>query len=200
MKRKVENKPVAFVALADGKENAPFGDKSFEWWTCNGGCLYMKDVLLDVCFDMHDWPSCDYYPKFYEELQKKQSYKVVKPYADKTVPNCEVFPLKEAKSLFYQHPFGSTMSYIIAYAVIKGKRDLYIWGMNDVEFIEFPEYGESFGYCRGIAQNYGLRVHIISPTVPHKAHFYGYKVYSWKEAPEILASENYVIKALHEKD
>ena len=193
-----KNKPVAFVGMATGREAAPFDDPAFEWWTCNGGCLYLEGMPIDICFDMHDWVKSDYYPVYYRTLQQKHDYKVVRPFMDKSVPNCEVFPISEANAYFKHHVFASTMSYIIAYALVKGKHDLYIWGMNTAEFIEYPEMGVSFGYCRGVALEYGLRVHIISPDVPSKAHGYGYRPYSWKETPEIAANHNYVIKGLND--
>lgn len=191
-------KPVVFVGMGAGKYEAPFDKSTYEIWTCNMGCLLFKDRHIDKCFDMHDWVSSDYYPKFYEELQKKQKYKVVRPYRDKTVPNCEVFPKQEADWMFNHHAYGSTMSYIVVYAALEGKRDLFIYGMDTQEFVQYPEMGVSFGYCRGIAEEYGLRVHIISPDVPSKPHVYGYRAYSYKDSYNdmlaVFGNEDYVIK------
>ena len=191
-------KPVAFLGSADGWENAPLGDKQWKVWTCNWNSTRIPDSEIDVCFDMHDWRTADYYPTYANHLKKKHSYKVIKPRADAEIPNCEVFPLKDAMIFFPNHAFASTLSYVVAYAVVKNIPDLYMWGINTTEFIQYPEMGYSFWYCVGVARTLGTKVHMVSYDVQKAPEFYGYVNYSWKDSyrdmTTIHGSDNYVIK------
>jgi len=197
-------KPVVFVGAGEGWKNAPIGNKAWELWTCNGLCRHIDDKDITICFDMHDWEIADYYPTYYTYLQQKHSYKIIRPRKNDKFPKCEVFPLKEAQSYFPDHAFGSTLSYVVAYATLKGVKDLYMWGINTAEFIQYPHYGNSFYYCMGIAQAMGTKVHIVTYDVPKKAENYGYVAYSWKDSWDdmqtVFGNENYVIKDSAVKD
>ena len=191
-------KPVAFVGMGEGWRNAPFGNKQFELWTCNQLSMKLEDKEIDICFDMHDWEIADYYPKYYEHLQKKHAYKIIVPRKNDKIPKAEIFPLKAARRLFPDVPFGCTLSYVIAYATIKGVQDLYMWGLNTTEFLQYPEYGHSFYYCMGIARSMGTTVHMLTYDVPKAGRDYGYVKYSWKDSyldiVTIVDNDNYVIK------
>lgn len=191
-------KPVAFLGCAEGWNNAPIGDKGWELWTCNALATKLDDKNIAVCFDMHDWEIADYYPIYYNHLKEKRSYKVIRPRMDKHVPSCEVFPLKEAREIFPDHAFKSTLSYVVAYAAVKKVKDLYMWGINTEEFIQYPEMGYSFWYCVGVARAKGTTVHMVSYDVQQKGEYYGYVKYSWKDSYldmiTILDNANYVIK------
>ena len=192
-------RPVAFVGMAEGWRNAPFGNKMWELWTCNQLSTKLDDKDIKICFDMHDWAIADYYPTYYEHLQKKHSYKIVRPREDDKIPGAEIFPLKEAQDIFPDHAFASTLSYIIAYATIKGVRDLYMWGINTSEFLtDDPRMGYSFYYCMGIARKLGTMTHIVTYQVPDALPNYGYKKYSWKDSYRdmmaVYDNPNYIIK------
>jgi len=192
-------KSIAFVGMAEGWQNAPIYDKNFDLWTCNAFCKEIDNKRIKVCFDMHDWEAADYYPVWYKYLQQKLPFPVIRPYKTEKVPNCEVFPLKEAKKLFPDHAFASTLSYVIAYATIKGVKDLYMWGINTSEFIkDDPRMGYSFYYCMGIARVLGTKVHIVGYQVPDALPLYGYVKYSYKDSYRdlmaVYGNENYVIK------
>ena len=191
-------KPVAFVGMAEGWKNAPIGNKQFELWTCNQLSMKLNDKDISVCFDMHDWEIADYYPTYYTHLQKKHPYKIVVPRKNAKIPKAEIFPIKQARLMFPDHAFGSTLSYVVVYATLRGVEDLYMWGINTGEFLQYPEYGYSFHYCLGIARTMGTRVHMVTYDVQKPHRDYGYVKYSWKDTYDdflaVYGNEGYVIK------
>lgn len=178
---KKSERPVLYIGLAHDFTVPPVDLDCFEVWTCNGGCRNIPEEHLDIVFDMHDWEASNYYPKYLDELKRPHKYKVVTPYENKDIPNNEMFSLEDACKLF-GYFLKSTHAYIVAYAVLQSKRDLFIFGHNNTEFYRHPEMGFAFYQAIGRARGYGTQVHICNQHTAEDDSFYGYQPFRWQDS------------------
>ena len=103
----MKNKKVAILGKLDTKYKAPFDDESFDIWCFN---KHEDEALIprvDVWFDIHN--------------------EMVKPDADINRGN---FPIKELHEMLGGNYFNNTVSYLIAYAIFKGYKEIYLYGMR----------------------------------------------------------------------
>ena len=131
-------KKVAILGKLPSKFYAPFDDKNFEIWTMN----YHSEPLprVDLWFDIH----C-HNPN---------------PKANITRKN---YPFEEVQELLEGNYFNNTVSYMIAYALLKGYTTIYLYGMNfnkdnDRRFSEFQNVRELIFFAKGKG------IKIIAPT------------------------------------
>lgn len=95
---------VAILGKLQTKFYAPFWDESWDIWTLN----YNEGVLprIDLWFDIHKNPN---------------------PKADITRGN---YPFKDAESLLGGQYYNNSISYMIAYAILKGYTEIALYGMR----------------------------------------------------------------------
>lgn len=189
------NSKVAILGLikASGM-SAPFHDKKIDIWTMNSGFkIYPR---IDLLFDIHDWFKADYMPKYYIELRelKRQKFRIITPWPDKTLKNSRPFPIDRAVQRFGRF-FKSSMSYMLAYASLRGYEDAYFYGCNLSEFLAHPDMMASFYHIEGLARAYGLKTHFVNETMLDDWNMYGYSPLTW-EAADLSAdsADNYVRK------
>ena len=101
------NTKVAILGKLPTKFNAPFDDKKWDIWTLNKHIDCEKLPRVDLWFDIH---SRGVYEK-----------------ANITRKN---YPFKEAEELVGGQYFNNSISYMIAYAILKGYKEIALYGMN----------------------------------------------------------------------
>ena len=102
----MQNKKVAILGKLQTKQYAPFYNDEWDIWTLN----YNDDVVLPrvtLLFDIHAQGA--------------------NPQADITREN---YPFKEAEELAGGQYFNNTVSYMIAYAILKGYEEIALYGMR----------------------------------------------------------------------
>lgn len=104
----MQNKKVAILGKLQTKLYAPYWDKDWDIWTLN----YNYDTVLPrvtLWFDIHtNNPN---------------------PQADITRVN---YPFEEVEKLIGGQYFNNTISYMIAYAILKGYEEIALYGMRFV--------------------------------------------------------------------
>lgn len=101
MTNMVRNK-VAIVGKLDSKKYAPYNDFTWDIWTLN----YFQDVpRVDLLFDIHTHNA--------------------NPQANITRAN---YPFKEAEALVGGNYYNNTFSYMIAYGILKGYKEIALYG------------------------------------------------------------------------
>lgn len=100
-------KKVAILGKLDTKLKAPFDNPEWDIWSVNRRPNEEPLPRVDLWFDLHFTP--------FTEGQ------------DFTRDN---FPFKETEKLLGGHYFNNTVSYVIAYAIIKGYREIALYGMR----------------------------------------------------------------------
>jgi hypothetical protein len=84
----------------------------------------------------------------------------VGPYKYEEIPLSEAFPLKECAEKFGYPYFSNTIGYMIAYALLKGAKEIELFGVNQAGSHEYVEERPSVEYWLGIAVGMGVKVTI----------------------------------------
>lgn len=98
-------KKVAILGKLPTKFKAPFDDKSFDIWTMNKHVDYSKLPRVTLLFDIHA--------------------KNPNPLANITREN---YPFKEVEKMLGGNYFNNSVSYMIAYAILKGYKEIALYG------------------------------------------------------------------------
>lgn len=103
----MKNKKVAIVGKLNTKYKAPFNDKSWDIWSINKRDFENPSFRVDLWFDLH-----------FEPFSKGQDF------------TRENFPFEEIEKMLGGHYFNNTVSYVIAYAILKGYKEIALYGMK----------------------------------------------------------------------
>jgi hypothetical protein len=85
---------------------------------------------------------------------------LIAPYKYEEIPMSEAFPLQECASRFGQPYFSNTIAYMIAFALLKGAKEIDIYGVNQAGSHEYAEERPSVEYWIGMAIGMGVKVTI----------------------------------------
>ncbi len=99
------NKKVAILGKLSTKYKAPFNDKSWEIWGLNKR-PFEELPRVDLWFDLH-----------------------FKPFSAGQDFTRENFPFEKIDEMVGGHYFNNTVSYLIAYAILKGYKEIALFGM-----------------------------------------------------------------------
>lgn len=98
---------VAILGKCTSKFNAPFKDLSFDIWSMNIHKDAEQLPRIDLWFDIHAHGA--------------------NPNADITRAN---YPFKEVEALVGGQYYNNSVSYMIAYAILKGYKEIWLYGMR----------------------------------------------------------------------
>jgi len=104
----MKNKKVAILGKLTTKYKAPFDDKTFDIWCFNKHEDEENIPRVDLWFDIH-------------------KNKIFKPDAEMGRESINVDKLIELVGGNY---FNNTVSYLIAYAILQGYEEIYLYGMR----------------------------------------------------------------------
>ena len=113
------NKKVAILGKLPTKFEAPFDKKDWDIWTLNKHIDCEKLPRVDLWFDIHS-------RGIYEKANVTR----------------ENYPFKEAEELVGGQYFNNSISYMIAYAILKGYKEIALYGMKFSAAIESKRDGE----------------------------------------------------------
>ena len=113
-------KKLAILGKLDTKFNAPFDDPNYDIWAFNLHSDENQIKRVDVWFDIH-------------------THEWVNP---KAIIKRDNFPFDECHKLVGGHYFNNTVSYLIALAILKGYKEIELYGMrfNSGEEVRKQEY------------------------------------------------------------
>ena len=139
----MKNSKVVILGKLPTKFDAPFDDKSFDIWAFNKHADEEKIKRVDVWFEIHENPD--------------------KPDADILR---EDFPIEEVEELVGGKYFNNSVSYLIAYAILKGYKEIYLYGMrfttdNERRKREYENVRELIFFAKGR----GLKVYAPSDKI-----------------------------------
>lgn len=129
---------------------------------------------------------------------------LVAPFKYEEIPLSEAFPLKECIKAFGLPYFNNTIAYMIAYALLKGAKEIDIYGVNQRSSSEYFYEKAGVEYWLGVANGLGVKITIHgdkSELLANKdrlggSMLYGYNAtYEQIEANEARFGES-VIKRL----
>ncbi len=157
--------------------HAPFGDPSWEIWTCGG--IFAVAPRIDRHFEIHDKAeTCKGWGEpAEEEAQRNVYWNWLAGQGDKVflktilpeTPNATPFPIDALCQMFPDKYFTNSVSYMIALAIAEGVDEIGLWGIDmalggDGESDEYGRQRPSVEYYLGIATGMGIAVHLPPET------------------------------------
>lgn len=171
----MKNNKVAIVGLSWNKNNAPFDDKTFDIWTMNHGCYLLNNI--DLCFDMHNWNTSEYTVNYYDEYLTKKRFNfpiVVPDYNENILSEQIIYPKKDVIDIC-GHNIRNSIPAMMMYAYIKKYEYIYLFGMDDNEFVKYPDMGFSLYYVLGFLRGKGMKIYFCNDYMMDNEYFYGYQ-------------------------
>ena len=101
------NTKLAILGKLQTKFYAPFFDKTWDIWSVNKHSDEKQIPRVDLWFDLH-----------------------FEPYNKDAQISRQNFPFKEIDNLLGGHYFNNSISYLIAYAIYKGYKEIALYGMK----------------------------------------------------------------------
>jgi hypothetical protein len=148
----MEISKIAIVGCHESGYKAPFVNKDIQIWTMNFGIEKYDNI--DILFDLHNWIGAAYIASYYEKV-KTINIPVVKLIHDPNIKNeilldeTEIFKIMKFKPC-------TTISYIIAYAIMQGIKEIDFYGITS-DFYEIrPQQGFAFARSIGVAESMGI--------------------------------------------
>ena len=172
---------IAIVGTApSSRDLAPYDDPSWEIW----GISPFNHNLMgrwDVWFELHDakmFLEQGWDPGFWEWMQKQEK-PIYLQEKQKDIPASIKFPkdklLKAFPMAAERNFFQSSISWMIALAIVEGATEIGVWGVDMARDSEYAEEKPSCTYFLGIAEGRGVKVHLpIESDLMHSVGLYGF--------------------------
>ena len=112
---------------------------------------------------------------------------LIAPYKYEEIPLSKAFPLEECIKEFGIPYFNNTISYMIAYALLKGAKEIDTYGVNQASNSEYFFEKASVEYWLGVASGRGVQVTINGPKselLGNKARLGGNILYGYNQTYE----------------
>lgn len=190
------HRKVAIVGGARSRVRAPFGDDSWEIWAFSS--LRLPTPRITRWFEMHALGDLE--TQLVRSTSKRLSYQeymsflkdlrcpiyMQKVHAD--IPNSLEYPLERALHEFGRC-FTSSVSYMIALAIMEGCDVIGVWGVHLTEKTVYAKQRPGVEYLLGVARQRGIAVYLPpeSPLrIPRRPTFRPTKIlygYDW-ESPK----------------
>lgn len=119
----------------------------------------------------------------------------IAPYKYEEIPLSEPFPMEEYVKRFGAPYFLNTISYMVAYALLKGAKEIDIFGINQASSSEFFFEKASVEYVLGIANGLGVKVTVHgekSELLTTKSRFGGSMLYGYNTTYEHMQHDKEV--------
>jgi hypothetical protein len=171
---------VAILGTAQHYTLAPFDDPEFEIWGVNDAYLMEGMVRWDRWFQIHDlshYSARENGVNIETMLAQYASWDCPVYMFQKytPVPNAVKFPYEKLIQEFGEY-FNSTISWLIAFAMLEGFKEIHIYGVDMATGTEFGEQRPSCEYFLGLARGRGIKVHIPAESRLLKTKYlYGYQ-------------------------
>ncbi len=81
------------------------------------------------------------------------------------IERCEPYPFKEVVNKFSKPYFTNTICYMIAYALLKGVRDIELWGVAQMGANEYLSERAGVEFWIGLAAGMGVKISFMTPTL-----------------------------------
>lgn len=112
---------------------------------------------------------------------------LIAPFKYEEIPLSEAFPLEECAKKFGAPHFKNTIAYMIAYALLKGAKEIEVFGVNQASSSEYFYEKACVEYWLGIANGLGVKLTIWgekSELLSDKRRFGGNILYGYNQTWE----------------
>lgn len=158
-------KKIAIIGFTGSRDEAPWGDPTFEKWTCNNLHMHLRpDQPWDRLYDLHDYNTISS-DKQHEAFLRTTEKPVVVWNPREEWPAATAFPKDQVLESFGRY-FNNSISWMIAAAILEGVTELHIYGVDMAQGGDAQGNGEyarqrpSCEWMVGMAQGRGIKVFI----------------------------------------
>lgn len=158
------------------RDEAPFGDPSYELWTMNDAHAWIKGRRVDRWFEIHIenlWRAPERRAGGYFDFLRSFTGPI---YMDKHYPEFPTstpYPFEKMFSLYGTGVFGSSFSYLIALAIEEGFTHIEMYGCDLASEDEYKKQRESCAFWIGYARGKGITFKLPEATPILVAQPYG---------------------------
>ncbi len=110
---------------------------------------------------------------------------LVAPFKYAEIPLSEAFPIEECAKEFGIPYFSNTIAYMIAYALLKGAKEIELFGVNQASSSEYFYEKSGVEYWLGVANGRGVKITLNgakSELLTNKARFGGGILYGYNQS------------------
>jgi len=130
-----------------------------------------------------------------ETIQRINALKcpLIGPFRYEEIPLSERFPLEECFKEFGMPYFSNTISYMIAYAILKGAKEIDTFGVNQASSSEYFYEKAGVEYWLGVANGRGIKITINgdkSELLTNKVRFGGNLLYGYNQTYQEILDAN----------
>ncbi len=151
---------VALVGTAPSSRLlAPYDDPSWQIWACSPGNQGVCK-RVDLWFELHGnllWPECVSYGKPYLDWLNAQPFPIMMQ-DNSLVKRAIAYPMEEMVRKFGKNFFTSSFSWMMAYAIHCGAKEIALYGIDMASRDEYILQRPGFFYFKERAEERGIRV------------------------------------------
>lgn len=176
-------KKLAILGSGNSLSEAPFNNIDFEFWGQNNLFLDIpKDINITAWFQLHSIGSA-------EEFQFLQALNcpVFQMKCNSNLVNSRIYPIESALLFFnykrekvIKHPFHSTVSFMLALAIMNGYKEIYLYGI-DCKHENYQFQKDSIAFFIGYAKHAGIEIILPGQSEVLKPDF----IYQYDETETI---------------
>jgi hypothetical protein len=183
---------IAFVGTAPSREEAPFGDPSWEIWVCSAGNAYNQVPRVEQWFEMHGDLEWEQYKEFHDPYLKWLNEQAFPVYMQKAfcklVPRATPYPIEDMVREFGPDWFTSTICYMFASATVRLRgqpgAEIGLWGIDMEHDTEYADQLPAIKFWQAIIAGFGIK-----PTLPLKSSLNnGPPLYGYHETDPMVAN------------
>ena len=175
------SKKVCLLGTSNTLNQAPFNDKSFEFWALNDMFVTLPEGLATRWFEFHDRKTHETHkPRgdsniSYLDWFRSATIPVYMQEHFEDIPASIKYPLETMVEHFGRQYFKSTLDYMMALALYEGFEEIHLYGVNMADNIEYAHQRPSMEYWIGRAEGMGVKVVLPEGCDLMKGYFrYGY--------------------------
>jgi hypothetical protein len=151
-------KRIALVGSAPSSvQLAPFGDKSWEIWSCSPGA-YPFVSRCDAHFELHRWEKAPWFSAEYIAWMVATGKPIYMINPVPEIPNSVKFPKDEMLTRFGPFFFASSISWMMALAIASGATEIGLWGIDMSANEEWNFQRSGCHYFIHVAKTMGIKV------------------------------------------
>jgi hypothetical protein len=155
-------KKIAIIGFTMSRDEAPWGDPTWEIWVCNNLALHLRpDQPFHRIYDLHDYNTISS-DKPHEAYLRTAKQPVVVWQPRPEWPTSMAFPKDDVTGAFGRY-FSNSISWMIAHAILEGATDIHVYGVDMAQGTEYAAQRPSCEYFLGLAAGRGINVY-IPPT------------------------------------
>lgn len=157
-----ESQPLKIALIGTAPSSrmlAPYNDPTWKIWVCSPGNMGVLP-RVDAWFELHSnllYPECISYGGPYIEWLKKQTFPIYMQ-DQSLVPNAIPYPKDEMVQEFGRYFFTSSFSWMIAFAIKQGVKELGLFGIDMASKDEYIHQRSGGHYFMQEAHRRGIQV------------------------------------------